>query len=139
MYVVDASVWVSRFVPADAHHEASYQWLHRVINRADLLVEPELLPVEIAGAVSRRTGQVGLAARAVELLEQLPRSRLVAVDARLARLAAGLAVELGLRGADALYVALAQWLGFSLVTWDREQLGRGRAVTDVFTPQEAPQ
>ena len=138
MYVVDASVWVSRFVSADAHHEPSYQWLFRAIDRATLLVAPALLLVEVAGAVSRRTGQADLAARAVELLEQLPRSRWVAVDAQLARLAAGIAGDLGMRGADAMYVALAQRFAFSLVTWDREQLERSRAAIRVYTPQEAP-
>ena len=138
MYVVDASVWGSRFVSADAHHEPSYQWLHGVIDRATLLVAPALVLAEVAGAVSRRTGQAELAARAVELLEQLPRSRLVAVDAQLARLGAALAGQFQLRGGDALYVALAQRLGFSLITWDREQLERGSRAAPVFTPQEAP-
>jgi predicted nucleic acid-binding protein len=30
MVVVDASVWVSRLVPQDAHHEASKRWLEEL-------------------------------------------------------------------------------------------------------------
>lgn len=137
MYVVDASVWVSRFVPADVHHESSYRWLEGVVTRGELLVAPALLLVEVAGAVSRRTGSPELAARAVDLLGQLPSTRLVPVDAELARLAAGIAGQHRLRGGDALYVALALRLGFTLVTWDQEQLERGGPTAPVLTPQEA--
>ena len=136
MYVVDASVWVSRFVPGDVNHEPSYHWLEGVVARGDLVAAPALQLVEVAGAISRRTGRPELAAQAVELLEQLPNGRLVTVDALLARLAAGLAGQLHLGGGDALYLALAQRVGFTLVTWDREQLERGGAITPVITPQE---
>ncbi len=135
MYVVDASVWVSRFVPTDVHHQPSYRWLEAAITRGELLAAPALLLAEVAGAVSRRTGRPELAVRAVDLLEQLPNGRLVPVDAQLARLAAALAGQFQIRGGDALYVALAQQLGFSLVTWDREQAERGSAATPVFAPQ----
>ena len=135
MYVVDASVWVSRLVPNDVHHQPSYRWLEGAITRGELLAAPALLLAEVAGAVSRRTERPELAARAIDLLEQLPNSRLVTVDPHLARLAARLAGQLRLRGGDALYVALAQQLGFSLVTWDGEQAERGIAATPVFAPQ----
>ncbi len=134
MYVVDASVWVSRFVPSDVHHQPSYHWLEGTFTRGELLAAPALLLAEVAGALSRRTGRPEVAARAIDLLEQLPNSRLVTVDPQLARLAARLAGQLRLRGGDALYVALAQQLGFSLFTWDREQAERGRTATPVFAP-----
>jgi len=138
VYVVDASVWVSRFVPPDVHYAPSYRWLQAVINRGELIASPAVLLPEVAGAISRRTGRPGPAARAVELLGQLPNLRLVVVDAALAGLAAGLAGRYSLRGADSLYVALAERAGFTLVTWDQEQLERAGDVTPAITPQEAP-
>ena len=36
-----------------------------------------------------------------------------------------MAIELQLRGADAIYVALAAQIGIPLITWDREQFERG--------------
>jgi predicted nucleic acid-binding protein len=134
VYVVDASVWVSRLVLNDVHHEPSYSWLEGTVNRGELIVAPALLLAEVAGAISQRTGRPELAAQAVDLLEQLPNSRLVAIDPQLAHQAAHLAGEHRLRGSDAFYVALAQQLGFSLVTWDREQAERGSAATPVITP-----
>ena len=75
-----------------------------------------------------------MAAQAVALLAQLPNSRLVAIDPQLARHAALLAGEHRLRGSDSFYVALAQQLEFSLVTWDQEQAKRGSAAPPVITP-----
>lgn len=138
MYVVDASVWVSRFVPSDVFHEPSYDWLRGVIGSGELIVSPAVLLPELAGAISRRTGSAGLTAQAATLVEQVPTMRLVVVDEVLARLAADLAGKIRVKGTDSLYVALAQRAGFTLVTWDREQLERGVTVTAAVTPQRVP-
>ena len=56
MLVVDASVWVSRFLPADETHQESRRWLERYFRSGGQLVEPVLLLVELSAAISRRTG-----------------------------------------------------------------------------------
>jgi len=53
--------------------------------------------------------------------------RLVPIDRRLAELAMQLAADLGLRGADAIYVATAHALRVPLVTLDQDQLSRTAA------------
>lgn len=127
--MVDASVWVSRLVPGDGHHEASRIWLESELARGRLLVSPILLLAEVAGVLARRTGDPALAASAVNGLLRLAGLRLVAVGPHLGRLAAQLSCDLGLRGSDALYVAVAYHLGLPLVTLDREQrAGAARVV-----------
>ena len=71
------------------------------------------------------------------LVHRLPNVRLVPVDVELAVLGAEAAAELGLRGADALYVALARRLDVPLVTWDQEQRVRSQAAIAVLAPAEA--
>ena len=124
--VVDASVWVSRLVPTDPHHEATVGWFARQEQEGGFLVVPALMPPEVAGAIARRTRDGRLARRAVDRLLRLPALRLVTLDRGLAKLAASLAADLGLRGADAIYVAVARRLGLQLVTWDRDQRERAR-------------
>ena len=51
MMVVDASVWVSRLVPQDAHHATSRQWLERQLMEGALLIAPVLVLAEVAGAL----------------------------------------------------------------------------------------
>jgi predicted nucleic acid-binding protein len=138
VHVVDASVWVGRFLPADVHHQASRAWLGAQVDLGEILVAPALLLPELAGAVARRTGLSELATRVVALIEGLPNVRLVPVDPALAQLSATLAARLHLRGADAVYVALAHRLSVSLLTWDQEQLERAGPQVMVLTPAEDP-
>ena len=126
MYVVDASVWVSRFVLTDTHHQPSRRWLGRQVAREEIVMIPALALAEVAGAISRRTGRSDLGTRAIASLQRLPSARLIPVDVELAQLGAELAAGLHLRGADALYVAVARRWGVPLVMWGREQRERGQ-------------
>ncbi len=137
MVVMDASVWVSRLVPQDEHHAASREWLEAFLAHEGRVVAPALLLPEIAGAVSRRTGKPQLARAAVGQLQRLTALRLVRLDQRLAESAARLAGDLGLRGADAIYVATAQQLKIPLLTWDEEQRTRAGRLIAVRTPETA--
>ena len=134
MSVVDASVWVSAFLPGDSHHAACRAWLERTGEGALPIVAPALLLPELAAAISRRTGRPPLARRAVRTITRLPVLRLLPIDAPLAERAAQLASNLGLRGADSIYVAAADLLALPLVTLDRDQARRARAVVRLEPP-----
>lgn len=136
MHVVDASVWVSRFVSGDVHHQPSREWLAGLVEEGASVAAPALLLAEVAGAIARRTDRSELAVQALSLLERLPGIRLVPIEMELAQLAGRLAAELGLRGADATYVSLAHRLGVPLVTWDREQRERSATAINVRTPAD---
>jgi predicted nucleic acid-binding protein len=122
--VVDASVWVARLVPQDVFHEPVKAWMAAQRAEEAEFLAPALLLAEVAGAVSRRTGEPALAAKAVHQLETLPGLRLVDMDNALLREAANLAAQLGLRGADSTYVAVAARLDLPLVTLDDDQRER---------------
>jgi predicted nucleic acid-binding protein len=98
------------------------------------VISPMLLLAEVAGALSRRTGQSELAQQAIQLLLRLAELRLVPLDSRLGRSAAQLAAEIGLRGADAVYVATAHHLNVPLITLDREQQARAGRLIEVRSP-----
>jgi predicted nucleic acid-binding protein len=135
---VDASVWVARLVSQDVHYGASRRWLEVCVAREGRLISPILLLAEVSGAIARRTGDAELAERAVAHVLRVPNLGLVPTDPRLGRLAAQLAADLSLRGADALYVALAYHLGMPLVTWDRQQRESAGARVVVCTPDTDP-
>jgi predicted nucleic acid-binding protein len=134
MTVVDASVWVSVFLPQDVHHKAVRRWLEDRLAAEGALVSPVLLLSEVGGAIARQTRSPETAARALAFIEKVPGLRLVPVDHRLGRAAADLAVRLRIRGADALYVAVAAHLKLPLVTLDAEQRDRAKGVVEVRTP-----
>lgn len=136
MSVVDASVWVSRFLPDDAFHDASRAWLIQVTASGQPLVAPAIALAEVSGAIARRTGDTELGYRIVQQIRQLPTLQLISVDVGLGQLAAQIASERQLRGADAVYVAVAHQLQLSLVTWDQEQMDRVQGFVSAFTPVE---
>ena len=135
MSVVDASVWVSVFLTQDVHHRAARRWLDDRLASGETIVSPVLLLSEVGGAISRQTKSPETAARALKVIGGIPGLRLVPVDHRLGRAAADLAVQLRLRGADAVYVAVAAHLKIPLVTLDAEQKERARELIEVRMPQ----
>jgi predicted nucleic acid-binding protein len=121
--VVDASVWVARLVSEDAFYEPVKGWMSTRLEQEDQFLAPSLLLAEIGGAISRRT-TASLGLRAIEQLQSLPGLQLVEMEHALLQDAAQLAAELGLRGADSTYVAVAARLGIPLITLDVDQKER---------------
>jgi len=122
--VVDASIWVSRLVSDDASHAIVKGWMTKQREQNIELVSPFLLLAEIGGAISRRTGIDVLGLNAIKQVEKLPGVKLVEMDNSLLIDAAHLAAELGLRGADAVYVATAARLNLPMATLDKDQRER---------------
>ena len=137
MYVVDASVWVSRFLPKDAFHAQSHHWVEERVQQGEAVVIPTIALAEIAGAVARSTELPSDGRRAAQYVEDLSISYSVALDESLARLSARVAATLFLRGADAVYVAVARRLNIPLVTWDKEQLTRAALIIETLSPASA--
>ncbi|MEZ4592457.1 MAG: type II toxin-antitoxin system VapC family toxin [Chloroflexota bacterium] len=134
MIVTDASVWVSHLIAQEIHHAASREWLTAVVRSGTLIAAPALLLAEVGGAIARRTGDEKLGHQAVNHILSTPNLRLVYTDAELGNLAAKLAVEQKLRGADALYTAVALRLKIPLVSWDQEQIARAAAIVTAYQP-----
>jgi predicted nucleic acid-binding protein len=134
MIVTDASVWVSIFYHDDANRNATRRWLKRYLSENGKMVAPMLLVAEVSGAMARRTALSRLGHRALRRLVTDTSMRLVPMDDSLVMVAAELAADCRLRGADALYVALAYTLNVPLLTWDQEQIARVQGVIQAGTP-----
>lgn len=84
--------------------------------------------------MARRTGKARTGLNALGTLEALTLIDWVQVDFDLSREAAQIAATLGLRGADAIYVATAKVLNIPLLTWDREQLTKPAGLIVTMQP-----
>ena len=123
--VVDASVMVAVLYPQDPFHHVSRTWFDRHLHAGNHLAAPLLLMSEVVGVIRRETGDAVLARQTVHWLYALPELQRYPLDEALTQLAADVAVDLALRGADAVYVALAAQLQLPFITWDRQQRERG--------------
>lgn len=134
--IVDASVWVARFLKDDVHHASAAACLTHALRRGKRLSVPVLAWAEVAGAIGRRSDSREAAIQALALLQQRRWIDGVSIDGTLGRQAVLLAAEHRLRGADAVYVALAAARGQPLITLDQEMLQRGPATVRRLTPHE---
>jgi len=134
--IVDASVWVARFLAADRHHGIAMACITALLERESRLVIPVLAWPEVAGAIARRTGVAKNGHNAVSIIRALRWIESIPMDQSLAHEATQIAGSRRLRGADAVYVALAVMRRVPLITLDAEMLERARDVTEVFTPEQ---
>lgn len=132
--VVDTSVWISWLLPGDPNHIIALNWISSYAQGGGSLLSPTMLVIEISSGVSRATGQPVLARRAVSQVYSLPFIRIVPMDENLVRETTSVAADHKLRGADAVFVALAKIEAMPLVTFDEEQLSRPAGVITTIRP-----
>lgn len=137
MYTVDASVWVNAFDRREPGHEISRRFLEAVHAQALPVVIPNLLCVEVAGAISRTRNEPARAQEFATAVARLPNVTLLPLVEELAQQAQVLAAENGLRGADAVYAAVALHADCTLVSLDQEHLTRLTAVVPACAPAAA--
>jgi len=133
---VDASVFVAAARADEVHYLASRQFLQQARAQRCNLYCPTLVLPECAAAIARPTGDATLAEELVSLVQNFPRLQLVPLDVSLARRAAEVARDHRLRGADSVYVSVAETVDSGLITWDAEMLERGADVVTTMTPLE---
>jgi predicted nucleic acid-binding protein len=136
MYVIDASVHVADARPQEPHHAQARNLLGRLAGEGWPVYLPTIVLAEVAAAISRGTGRPNLARRLIATLQRVPHFRFVPVDDDLGQLAAELAAEHQIRGCDAVYVALAQQCGATLITLDGQQRERVPPGVVAHTPAE---
>ena len=136
MYTIDASVHVSALNPTEVGSADSQAFLAQVQRQHVPLFCPTLLLVEVAAAIARALDDTGRAMALAAELRGWPHQTLVSLDEPLAARAADLSATARLRGADAVYAAVAQQYGTTLVTLDRQQLERLPPLVETARPAD---
>ncbi|MDO8750989.1 MAG: type II toxin-antitoxin system VapC family toxin [Dehalococcoidia bacterium] len=127
--VVDASVLVASFLDYEDKHVEALEYI-RLLEAGDYLFHlPRLALVETLAAVNRRAQRRSpiYVLRAKAYFEQWQAEGKIAfydMEESRARRAVDVALRDRLRGADAVYAALAEELGLELKTFDQEQSQR---------------
>lgn len=133
---IDASVFVAAVRLEEEYYAASRGFLQQVRMEAVTVFCPTLVLPECAAAIARPTDDVALVRELIALIEGFPGLHLVALELPLAHRAAQIAMTYHLRGADSVYVAVAETFNATLITWDAEMLRRSSAIVPTLTPTE---
>lgn len=133
---IDASVWLAALWAHEPGHAAAGRALAEIDRQQIRMVQPTLFLPEVCGAVRRRTGREDMAAALTEALLLSPLMTMSPLTLDVATESAACAIRLGLRGADACYVATSRLEQTTLITLDLEVIERARVLVDVRSPSE---
>jgi predicted nucleic acid-binding protein len=136
MYTIDASVWVSAYMSIEPSHAPSLQFLVQLQTRGFKVHLPTIVIPEVVASIWRRTGSSDATLVFSRALRRIPLITWHSLDLPAAEAAASVASTCRLRGADAIYVTVAQATGSTLVSLDSEQLTRSSSVVAVTTPAQ---
>lgn len=133
---IDASV----FVASARYDEPGYLISREFLREAQAyeIYCPSLVLAECAAAIARQTDDPSLAEELVCIIEDLPGINIISLDLPLARKASTIALTNRLRGADAVYAAVAVVFDAILISWDQEMLKRCSNSEDNLARPMAP-
>jgi predicted nucleic acid-binding protein len=137
MYTIDASVWVNSFDVREVGYETSRTFLQQVATHQFPLFLPYLLLVEVAGAISRAYQTPEQAQQFALALQALPNVTFIGLQQELTEKGMELAAQHKLRGADAIYAAVALHTNCTLISLDQEHQTRLQGIVKVESPQQA--
>lgn len=136
MFTIDTSVHINALNQAEAGSHESRAFLEYVYRRSLSIFSPTLLLVEVAAVVARVFDNPAQGIAFAKSVRLIPRQVWVPLDDVLAEEASRMAAEYRLRGADAVYAAVARRNNTTLVTLDRQQLERLSQALPVRRPAE---
>jgi predicted nucleic acid-binding protein len=134
--VVDACVWVAAFMSRETHHSQATELVRQLGHLRLKVTLPTLALAEIVGAIARRSDSIEVAPVVRQFLLTQTWIEQSVIDAALGGEAASIAMRHRLRGADAVYVAIAVARRMPLITLDTEVLERARDAAEVLTPEQ---
>lgn len=137
MYTLDANIYARDIDPNDPNYDDCHALLERLKQGDQRVIVPTLLLAELAASISRVRRDPIRARVTVEALQALPFITFIDLDRALGQAAAEIAADRAVKGADAVYIAVAKIFGCTLVTLDQEQSKRAAPIVTVMTPQEA--
>lgn len=137
MYTLDANIYAHDIDPNDPNYADCHALIERLKQGDVRVIVPTLLLAELAASISRVRRDPMRARITVEALQALPFMEFIDLDRTVGQEAAEIAADRAVKGADAVYIAVARRHGCTLVTLDQEQATRAAPIVTVMSPQEA--
>ena len=127
---LDSSVIVAALRKQEVHHNVARNILEKVKNGEYIAIEPYIVLVEIVAAIKRRTGSIELANRVKDDLLAINNINFTDLESIRADAAAEIAINMGVRGMDAIVIQIAKEFGIPLISLDMEMIEKSKSFVD---------
>ena len=131
---IDANIWVGALDNSDPFAATCRDCLLTAAEKSAILYSPLLLSIEVAATIGRKTRNAGDGQEASQWVRDFRSHLWQPLSEELAKEAEHFASTLFLRGADAIYVAVAHLHDATLLTYDSEVIKRASKTIRVMTP-----
>jgi predicted nucleic acid-binding protein len=137
MYVIDSSVLLSGFFDYEPYHKESQKCLRYFKENPSVPVFlPEFVIPEIGCVISRRIKKSKLGIEFAKSLRGFVNFKFIPVDRYIADLSLEIGSFLNLKGADAIFVAVAYNFNSTLISLDKEHLEKAKRLIKVIHPKD---
>ncbi|MBC2697384.1 MAG: type II toxin-antitoxin system VapC family toxin [ANME-2 cluster archaeon] len=117
----------------EVHHEAAKNLLEKVKDGNHIAIEPYIVLIEVVAAIKRRTGSTELAKRVKNDFLAIDTINFTDLESIRASDASEIAMNLGVRGMDAIVIQTAKEFNVPLITLDKEMIEKAKSLVDIRT------
>ena len=128
---IDSSVIVAALRKQEVHYEASKNLLEKVKDGNHIAIEPYIVLIEVVAAIKRRTGSTELAKRVKNDFLAIDTINFTELESIRASDASEIAMNLGVRGMDAIVIQTAKEFNVPLITLDKEIIEKAKSFVDI--------
>jgi predicted nucleic acid-binding protein len=128
---LDSSVIVAALRKQEVHYEAAKNLLEKVKDGNHIAIEPYIVLIEVVAAIKRRTGSTELAKRVKNDLLAIDTINFTDLESTRANDASEIALNLGVRGMDAIVIQTAKEFNIPLITLDKEIIEKAKSFVDI--------
>ncbi|MFH1562768.1 MAG: type II toxin-antitoxin system VapC family toxin [Nitrospirota bacterium] len=136
LLVIDSSVFVSAFREVEEKHKECKKLFEMIVEREYISVEPYSVLIEVSAAIKRRTGDKIFAHEVGKGLAEISSIHFFEIVKSRAEKASSIAIEVGLKGMDAIVVQIAEEMGAFLVSLDVEMMEKAKSIVTVKSVME---
>ncbi len=129
---LDSSVIVASLLEKEPRHQEACRIWEPVLSGENVAIMPYSVFVEVVAAIKRRSGSEDLANDIKQELQDIENVSFVILDKKAANEASEIAIQIGVRGMDALVIQVAKEFETDLVTFDEEMVSKSSAILQTF-------
>ncbi|MCL7475551.1 MAG: type II toxin-antitoxin system VapC family toxin [ANME-2 cluster archaeon] len=133
---LDSSVIVAALRKQEVHHEVARNLLESIKDGEHIAIEPYIVLIEIVAAIKRRTGSTELANRVKNDFLAIDTINFMDLESTRASDASEIAMNLGVRGMDAIVIQIAKEFNVPLITLDKEMIEKAKSFIDISAVED---